>query len=247
MSDIPYFLKQKENTLYFNLKDKELHFYVPEVYFSQNSIIIDGEYVHLLGLIEYAIVNPKTGKQELVKCMRFPSIFICRPYTMDKKKEFKPTSNSDVDDYRILKFKYDDIVVKSIYTPQLISNVEEFFKMLFITAKIPPEIPYDKLWELMEENFNINGGSYGVDYHILAMICSEIARSKHNQNIPFRYIETKNLNDYKLVSIKTLPKYNSPFTAITSENFDESLYASIIMSNGDEDDIKDSPLEKIMM
>lgn len=247
METIPYFLRQKDNTLYFNLKDRELQFYVTEDYFKQNSINIDGEYINLLGVLEYAIVNPKTDKQELVKCMSFPSIFTCRPYTVEKKKQFKPTKNSETDDYRVLKFRYDDIVVKSIYTPELITNVEEFFKMLFITAKIPPEIPYDKLWELMEENFNINGGSYGVDYHLLGIICAEIARSKTSTKTAFRYTDMKNPNDYNLVSIKLLPKYNSPFSAIASENFDESLYASVLMSQGDEKDIKDSPLEKIMM
>lgn len=244
---LPYFLKEKDNSLYFNLKDKELQFYVIENYFNQKSINIDGEYIDLLGVLEYAIVDIKSGKQELVKIMNFPSIFTCRPYTVEKKKQIKPTKNSETDDYRILKFRYEDIVVKSIYTPELITNVEEFFKMLFITAKIPPEIPYDKLWEMMEENFNINGGSYNVDYHLLGMICAEIARSKTNPKIPFRYTEMKNPNDYKLVSIKTLPKYNSPFSAITSENFDESLYASVLMSQGDDKDIKDSPLEKIVM
>lgn len=244
---LPYFLRQKDNTVYFNLKDRELQFFVPEDYFKQNSINIDGENINLLGLIEYAIVNPKTGKQELVKCMNFPSIFTCRPYTIEKQKQVKPTKNSQIDDYRILKFRYDDIVVKSIYTPQLITNVEEFFKMLFITAKIPPEISYDKLWELMEKNFNINGGSYNVDYHLLGIVCAEIARSKSNNKIPFRYTEMKNLNEYDLVSIKKLPDYNSPFSDISSENFDESLMASILMSKEDDKDIKDSPLEKIVM
>ena len=49
--------------------------------------------------------------------------------------------------------------------------------------------------------------------------------------------------DYQMVSINQLPKYISPYTAITSENADEAIAAAILNKNTH----KTSPLEKVMM
>ena len=57
-----------------------------------------------------------------------------------------------------------------------------------------------------------------------------------------RLSNNDNMNDYKPVSIKAIPNYVSPFVSITSENFDESLIASVTM-----DQNKPSPLEKILI
>ena len=45
-----------------------------------------------------------------------------------------------------------------------------------------------------------------------------------------------------MVSIKALPKFISPYVAITSENADESIANAIMNKTGVE-----SPLEKVMM
>jgi hypothetical protein len=54
----------------------------------------------------------------------------------------------------------------------------------------------------------------------------------------------KNMRDYKPIDIKMVPKFISPYTAITSENWDEALRAAILMK--DKEDAPESPLEKVV-
>lgn len=244
---IPYFLREEKNRLFFNLKNKEMIYYVPEDYFASKMVVVDGEFISLLGVFDHAIVDIKTGKQELVKNFRYPSIFVCKPYTIEKRKKFKPTKTSKEDDYRLVKFGYGDIVVDSVLTPESIDNVEEFFKMFFITAKLPNSIPYDHLWEYIEDNFNQNGGSYGIHATLLGIMAAECCASSNDPRVLYRHTEMKDPHDYQMISIKTKPKYISPYVAITSENFDESLMAAIMMKDLPDSKIKNSPMERIVM
>ena len=52
------------------------------------------------------------------------------------------------------------------------------------------------------------------------------------------------MNKYKPINIKMVPKYISPYTAITSENWDESVRAAVLMK--DKEDAPVSPLEKVV-
>ena len=61
---------------------------------------------------------------------------------------------------------------------------------------------------------------------------------------PFNKTDMKNMYNYKLINITMVPKYISPYTAITSENWDESLRAAILMK--DKENAPESPLEKIV-
>ena len=76
---------------------------------------------------------------------------------------------------------------------------------------------------------------------LFGIIISEICRNYSDESKPFRLSNMNNMNDYRPVSIKTVPNYISPYVSFTSENFDESIMAAMVM---DED--KPSPLEKVM-
>ena len=54
----------------------------------------------------------------------------------------------------------------------------------------------------------------------------------------------KNMLDYTLIDIRMVPKYISPYTAITSENWDESVRAAILMKY--KENAPESPLEKVV-
>ena len=240
---IPSFLKLVDGTsLVFNIPDGEFCFYVPEVFFGNQDIArIDGYYVSLIGLINYTIFD-KNGNNNGLHAFKYPTIFLCKPSSIEKIKNVKLEKNSDPSDYRVLHFKYGDEIVSSIHTPMIINNVETFFKMMFLTSKIPSSIPYDKLHEYLPENISLNGSSYKLNMQLFGMCISEICRDKNNRSIPFRLSKNQDMNDYKLVSIKEIPNYISPYASFTSENFDESLMNAIIM-----DTDKYSPLERILM
>jgi hypothetical protein len=112
----------------------------------------------------------------------------------------------------------------------------------FILGYIINTIPYDKLYEYMVDNLALNGSSYGLNAQMLGVPFSELCRSKDDIKIPFRLSKSKDMNSYKSVSVKQVSKLLSPYTALISEDFDESvLYAMMNVTP------KDTPLEKILV
>lgn len=242
MSDkIPYFLKKDGNSLIFNLDDSQLIYYVPESYFERSVAESVGEFVNLMGVFDYTILNTKTNKNNGLHRFNFPTMFQCRPTIIEKVKGIKLTAYSDEQDYRLIKFSKGDLPVVSIKVPESVENAEIFYNM-FIFEKLPNTIPYDELQDYFIENIHINGSDYGLTAQIIGIIVSEMCRDPKDITKLFRYTDMKNMNAYKSISIKQAPKLISPFASITSENFDESLVNAIINKNP-----KDSPLEKLLM
>lgn len=244
----PSFLKQVGDSLVFNLDDSEFVFYVPESYFdntSKNPIAqVDGEYVSMIGLCNYAIID-KNGKRGQLKLFNFPTMILCKPYTIEKVKDLKLDENIDPDDYRLLRFAKDDEVISQTRVPRLVDNVELFYKLTVISAKTPTTVPYDVGWKLFMDNMDLNSSSYGLSAQLFGVLWAALCRDPKDISKPFRLSKMENMNAYKPITIKLVPKFISPYTSLTSENFDESLQSAIMMK--DKEDIPFTPLEKIIM
>lgn len=236
---IPGFLKQDGLSLRYSKKGKMV-FYIPEVYFERQYIAVDSDRLSLIGLFNYARFD-ETGKPVGgLQLFKFPSIFTCIPSEIEKVKGIKLTKDHAVDDYRLLKFTENDIVILSSKVPKSVDNVELFLKMVH-TGKIPRGIPYNEFHELMIENAQINGINYPTSAQLIGIIGSEIFRSKSDITKPFRLSKFSNYNDYVTLNINELPRLSSPFAALTGENWNESLVNA--MSNKD---YKESPIERMV-
>lgn len=236
---LPSFLKRDGLSLLYK-DDGEMIFYIPEIYFERGFIVVDGDRLSVLGLFSYARFDKSNNLIGSLKMFNFPSIFTCVPSSIDKIKNAKLTKNSLKDDYRLLKFKKDDIVVLSTKVPKLIDNMELFLKM-FNTGRFPNTIPYDRLHEVFIKNAELNGNSYPVTAQLIGVIISEICRSASDTTKPYRLSKTDDLNAYTGINITNIPKLISPFTAITSENWDESIVSAIT-----NDKYTRSPMERLI-
>lgn len=243
---LPNFLSQDGNSLIFNQPNKTFVFYVPENYFKNTSKVsiaeIYGQYVSMIGLCNWAILD-EHGKRSEIKPFNFPTMMLCKPSEIEKVKNLQ-LDNTEPSDYRLLKFKKGDEVVSQIEVPQLIDNVEMVFKMAVMTGKIPTTIPYDKLWEVFDEAARLNGFSFNVSVQLFGVLLSGICRDTKDLSKMFRETDMKNMSNYRPINITMVPKYISPYTAITSENWDEALRAAVLMK--DKEDLPYSPLEKIV-
>lgn len=236
---IPDFLKRDGDSLLFN-QDGEFVFYVPEIYFDRGDALIKGEYVNLLGVLDYSIFKPN-GSNIGLKRFYFPTVFLCKPSRIEKVKKIRLKDTTDVSDYRLLIFEKGDAVVVSVFTPQNISNVEDFFR-IFLTGKLPTTIPYDKFHEYFPESIQLNGASFNMNLQMFGIIASEVCRAKNDPSKAFRHTKIKNMTDYATISIKDLPKYISPNTSIASENWDLGVIGAVM-----NDRETNSPLEKLIM
>lgn len=248
-ADVPSFLKLDGKALLYNgAKDTELVYFVPEVFFDNTSKTaiaeIQGQYVSMIGICNWAIVD-KNGKVGETKPLQFPTMILCKPYKITKEKDYK-LPNTEPDDYRILHFAVGDEVLSETRVPMMVDNVELMFKLICFNAKIPTTIPYDDLWKLLVENGRLNGFDYGVNYQLLGMLVAGIARNPKNPAEPFRFTDISKQHNYMPMSIRLIPKYISPYTAITSENWDDGIRASVLLSQMPEEDIPYSPLEKVV-
>lgn len=245
---LPSFLKQVDNSLVYN-DDGELLFYIPDSYFGdvkKNPIAqIIGQYVSVMGIFDWALVT-KNGTVSEAKPFKFPTIILCKPNNIEKANGLK-LNGLRAKDYKILHFKNGDEVISDINIPQIIDNVETIFSMMVITgSKIPSTVPYDKIHEYFPESMNLNGDSFGLNMQLFGMMVSELCRNPKDLSKPFRLGKMEKMTDYQQVSVKTCPNYISPYVAFTSENTDESLMAAILLSDQKDEDIKYSPLEKIV-
>ena len=258
---MPKYLDRVGDALVFNQEDSEFVFYVPEVFFNDNTkqpiAEISGQYVTVIGILLYSIID-KNGKANGPYLFNFPTMFMCKPNRIEKVKDLKlkhlsydtgsgEENNVGGNDYRLLHFEKGDEVVSNVRVPMLIDNVEMFFKLTMITAKIPNSIPYDKIWEEFLMNISLNGFSYSTHAQILGVLASGIARNPKNIAEPFRYTNMNDMHAYTTVSVKKLPNFTSPFTSLTSEGFDEGIMSAVLMKDKDEKDIPYSPLETVLM
>lgn len=237
MYNVPNFLKRDQEALLFN-QEGEFIFYVPEEYFTKNIATINGRYVTLLGILNYAIFDSK-GKHGGLKTFKFPTMFTCRPESIEKQKDVKLTQHLEAKDYRLLRFKKGDQVVTSVKVPEDVENSEKFYD-LFLSGSLPTSIPYDRMQEYFLENIALNGAGYGMNIQLFGILVSEMCRDSKDVKKLFRHTNIKDMTEYRTLNVKDIPKYVSPFTSVTSENWDESIMNAVINKNTEY-----SPLEKL--
>jgi hypothetical protein len=237
--DVPSFLTKSGDSLIFN-EDGEFIFYVPEIYFDRGDALITGEYVNIIGIMDYAIFD-KNGKSKGLKRFYFPTVFLTKPYQMDKMKNVKLTSSQKAKDYRLLRYKKGDVIVVSTKVPQNPAYIEDFYR-IFLAGKLPNTIPYDKLQEYMIDNAAYNGESYGVSMQIFGILIGVMARDPNNPNKAFRHTKWTDPTAYNFLPITEVPKYISPSQSITSQNWDNAIVGAIMNPTDTE-----SPMEKLLM
>lgn len=240
-NNIPNFLRKDGDSLLFN-QDGSFVFYVPEIYFDKGrkDAIIIGEYVNLLGILDYAIISP-TGKSSGPKRFFFPTVFLTKPSRIEKQKNVQLKDTVPPSDYRLLIFNKDDPVIVSTKVPQDISNVESFYR-IFLSGKLPVTIPYGKMQDYFTESIKLNGAGYSLTLQMFGIVVAGMCRSKKSLETAFRHNDFKDQTDYRPVSIKDLPKYISPNASIGSENWDNAVVGSIMHPTDVE-----SPMEKLIM
>lgn len=238
---VPKFLKRQGDSLLYDVSDSTFIFYIPEKFFTTKDAIIVGEYVNLLGIIDYAMVDKNGKMQGGVKQFQFPTVFLTKPGSMEKVKGFKISKYSEPMDYRLLKYQKGDTIVVSVKVEENIENVESFYGLL-LRGNLPPTIPYDELWKPYQKNMKLNGEKYNITMQLFGVLYSEIYRDRTDDSKPFRLAKTDDMLAYKAMPVTRIPKRVSPYASLTSENWDESVVGAIMTPNN-----KYSPLEKILM
>lgn len=239
---LPNFVKEVDQKLIFSKPDSELVFYVPEKYFERNIVEESGEVFTLLGVFDYTVQDLNTGKNIGLHNFRFPSFFQSIPGKIEKKKGLMLTKYSKQEDYRILRYREGDTVIVSTIVTQFIGNVEKLNNLFYVLGYIPNTIPYDRIFQYIIDGMNINGEAYEVNNQMIGITLGEVCRDIENDRIPYRLSGKTDPHAYQTMSVKNISKLTSPYTALISEDFDESILYAMMNDNP-----KDTPLEKVLV
>lgn len=237
---LPLYIKRRGDTLLYSGKGL-LKMYIPEKQFDLNIVTIKGDFYSYLGIVDYAVSDidgKNIGSLHQMKC---PTRLECKPSFVEKLKDIKLTKTSKPQDYRVLNFKDGSPIILCTKVPKIINNVEELTNLFFITGNIPNTISYDEIQFYIEKNMRLNGNSYNINLQEWGIIISEICRSSKDTSVPFRLSGSKDFHDYQSISVKDLSKTDSAFSAIQSENFDDSVVHAMMAKKE-----STSPLEKIL-
>lgn len=238
---VPPFLRRDGESLLFNNDEGEFVFFVPEVYFTRKDAVVLGLDVQLFGVLDYSITD-KNGKFGKLKTFKFPTVFMTRPASIEKVKSLKLTKSTEAIDYRLLKYKKDDIIVESVRIAQDADNMEWLFKIFVINPRLPTTVRYDEMHEYFIENAKLNGQKYNLSLQLFGILVSKIARSKKNPAKLFRLTDIQDMTDYDVMGCAEMPKYMSPYASLVSQNWDDALTASILSDKEDT-----SPIMQVMI
>lgn len=238
--ETPSFIKVKGDSYVF-ANDGCFKFYVPEKFFSNKLAEFVGECIQLFGTLSYAIFDKNDKVIGKLRTFKFPNVFLTKPDEIELAKQIVLTKNSKAEDYRILKYYKEGVIVVNYNISQDAENIQRWYSALD-TAALPNTIPYDELQNYFLRNAQITGNGYGVSLQLIGVVIGELCRSRKDNDKPFRLEDNPDMTAYELMSIKDIPRSTSAFTSIQSEEWDKAVISSITSDSN-----KDSPLEKIMM
>ena len=238
--EVPNFIKVKGQSYVF-ANDGTFKFFIPEKYFDTKLAEIQGEFVNLFGICTYAIYDKNDKPIGGLHNFNFPVMFLTKPDDIEISKKLILTKNTPEQDYRILKYYKDGVIVNNYEISENADNLDTFYRALQY-GNLPNTIPYNELQEYFLKNIQLTGNGYDVSLQLIGVVFSELCRSLKNNETSFRLSKNNDMNAYKMVNIREIPRNVSPFTALTSETWDEAVVNSIVTKSD-----KESPLEKIMM
>ena len=238
------FLKDNGENIIFTGYYMEI--YIPESYFSTGMAVIEGTVIKTFGLLN-CIVKDKNDKVILSSMMNLPTNIILHFNDIYRTKiNLYNAKNSEPESYRVLKYYNNDIIMANVVQKDS-ESAEDFVKLIFGGKMI--NIPYDKLLSIWQKNLDLNGVNLGVPSSILELILAEIYRNPTNPNEKFsKYLNnnpTASKTYYRASNIREICSRNSTFAALTFEDFDSMMTASLNMNRYNKKQVE-SPIEKVI-
>lgn len=240
----------EKNGIYY-LDEGKLELYTPQKYLdSINSI--DGERTNIMGLCLYKYYNKVTDKKpSKVGVFNNPSMIVCYPLDIFKNVKDKIWDGvydySNENEYTVLHFEGGSRLMNKNIIKNL-DNITMFMDLLF-GSKLDNNIPYNLLSQCFIKCLDMNGESLGVPYSIMNLVIRKLCVSIKDPSKSFGEIYGKNPKispvAYKFIGIRQICASDSVYTAISFEDMNSMLDASLNMTQKEKDQ-NISPLEKII-
>lgn len=229
----------KSDGTYIYLNAPMAEFYIPMYYFEDSSggfASNNGSNIDTIGIFDVSIKNEK-GETIKDSIFNVPTNITLYVQESETKTVDLPGTNGEkclvLTYYKNSKIMPVDMVKNS-------DNVAGYFSLI-TKGKIPQNVPYDKAITLWIKNQSLNGAYLGVSSVLLELILSILYRDKNDLSKKFATVAGKDpdisMYDYIMSNIRTVCQYTSTFTAITFEDIDTMITASLDRTRtGEEED-----------
>lgn len=224
--------------------------YIPQEYFKMNvAQDYGGDHIEVLGLFNVRFFSDKEGKKPIgnLETVNIPTNINIYP-SDTVTEELELVKGVGVDKYQVMTF-YGGEPFTDKYIIQNSKAAESFLNILE-GGKIPPTIPYDKLFDIWTMNMTLNGVAMkDVPYSSREMILAEKYRDKKNPAYRFGIRAGKDprtsMYDYIAANPRMLTKYSSTFAGFTFEDFDTMVTNGLNISKSGRKQIE-SPMEPLL-
>lgn len=227
------------------LKDKYCEFYIPMYYFDSNYGFAEnlGDKIDTFGVFNVGIFNE--GKLSYIDTLAIPSWIKVNSVETEIRNVNIPGSG-EIPCKIIKLYKGNEIFLNRIIADS--ENAQTYLRLITF-GKLPKNIPYSKTLDLWKKNQSLNFVNFGVPSLILEVILSVSYRYKDNVASKFSKViglpkSTVTEYDYEMASIRSICQYASTFSAITFEDMDSMITASVNRLR-DKKDESESPVENL--
>ena len=221
--------------------------YIPYFYYEKKIMEIIGDHFKTFGLLNFRTFADIDGTKPLkLRLFNLPVEIYTYPSGGYEEKVIDLVGNGE-EKYFIAKYYNGDILCKS----KLVASKLSFrsFLEILMAGKLPPTLPYDKVMDIWQKNFELTDVNFSIPDVIKEIIVAQIYRSKKNPSIPFAQVIGRNPNtspyDYKTASPREIVKNSSTYAGIAFEDFNQ-MAISGINNNKTNKKEKTSPMEAIL-
>lgn len=245
-------MADKFDTFFSTDKDKVIfrgnymEVYIPKYYFDSKVSSFMGQRIETFGVFNFKIFSSEEKKEVVpVHTFKFPSGIVTTPSNIEYGDLILIPGTPKVS-YAILKYFKNDVFIDNIWVAKKPPNINLFINLLH-GGKLPTTLSYKDILKMEMDAQTVNGASLDVPSTVMELIISEIYRDKNNPSKPFRFkagsSATASMVDYKMVNLKSIANFNSTFTALTFEDIDFAITASVNKTREDRPEAV-SPIEK---
>lgn len=234
-------IAKKDGFIYFT--GSYLEMYVPKAFVERGLAEDVGNVYKVFGIIHLRTFE-KGEKPNELETLNLPSMINLYP---SEKEDRTLTLEGIEEKYLVLKFFNGDKIMDCQVRKDS-TNCEIFLDLLF-RGKIPSTIDYSKIMALWDKNLEMNGVGFGVPATCRSVTIAEIYRDKNNPGQRYAKTVGKNFTkkqlDYLTSNAREMCARNSTFAALTFEDFDAMLTASLNINKYNRSETE-SPIEKII-
>lgn len=221
--------------------------YIPYFYFEKNIAELIGDHFRTFGLLNFRTFADIDGTKPFkLRTFNIPVEILTYPSGGYDEKKLDLVGNGE-EKYYVAKYYNGDILCKS----KLVASKLSFrsFLEILIAGKLPPTLPYDRVMDIWQKNFELSDVNFNIPDVIKEIVITQLYRSKKDISIPFSHVIGKNPNtspyDYQTASPREIVKVSSTYAGLAFEDFNQMAISGINNSKSNKEENK-SPMEAIL-